>query len=72
MTILTPSPIVHNSTDHGKAALHLAIDRSILNLHLRGLNSGPQGLDILERYHCGETDLLAMSFEVEAHLEAAD
>ena len=51
-------------------ALHLAIDRSILQLHLQGMSGGPAGLSILQRFRRGETDLLAMSFELEAYLEA--
>ena len=73
MTIRNPSSIAHNATtDQPQTALHLAIDRSILSLYLKSISSGPLGLSILERYYCGETDLLNMSFEVEAHLEAAD
>ncbi len=57
--------------EKSSATLRQALARSIVTLHLKVLASGPDGVEILERYIGGETDLLAMSFEAEAHLEEA-
>ena len=59
-----------HSAASSNEALRRAVERSLLNFHTQGLTLGQEAPELLHSYSAGDIDLLSLSFEMEALLEA--